>query len=146
MLFDHVLGTWFFVQGMLPSEFPIQAHTSGSWFVGVILYCHRNYAHPVTIYHQSVHAIQAMQNGAQMHMSLTPKVRHVICKCCDCHPITIQDMAAVVTTTGQDASLLINNLEVPYHNSIPVVYSNWLQACNFRDVLLSCIEYLVYRV
>ena len=81
-----------------------------------------------------------------MHMSLTPKVTHVICKRCDCHPITIQDVAAAVTAAGQDASFLINNLGAPYRNSIPVVYSNWLQDCNSQGVLLSCTEYLVYRV
>ena len=91
-MFDHVSGTWFFVQRMLPSEFPIQACTGGSWFAGIVLYCHPNYVHPVTIYNQSVHAIHAIQNGAQMHMSLTTKVTHVICECCDCHPITIQDV------------------------------------------------------
>ena len=62
-----------------------------------------------------------------MHMSLTPKVTHVICERCDCHPITIQDVAVVVTATGQDTSLLINNLRAPYRHSILVVYSNWLQ-------------------
>ena len=123
-MFDHAHGTRFFVQGMLPNEFPIQAHTGDSWFASVVLYCHCNYAHPVIIYYQSVHAIYAMQNGAQMHMSLTPKVTHVICKRYDCHPITIEDVAAIVTTAGQDASLLINNLGAPHHNSIPVVYSN----------------------
>ena len=81
-----------------------------------------------------------------MHMSLTPKVTHVICEHCDYHPITIQDVAATLIAIGQDALLLINNLGAPYHNSIPIVYSNWLQDCNSRDVLLSCIEYLVYRV
>ena len=81
-----------------------------------------------------------------MHMSLTLKVTHVICVHCDCHPITIQDVAVAVTTAGQDASLLINNLGAPYHNSIPIVHSNWLQDCNSRDVLLSCTKYLVYRV
>ena len=146
MLFDHVPGTRFFVQGMLPSEIPIQAHTGGSWFAGIVLYCHRNYAHPVTIYHQSVHAIHAIQNGAQMHMSLTPKVTHVICERCDYHPITIQDVTAVMTIVGQDASLLVDNLRAPYPNSIPIVYSNWLQDYNSRDVLLSCTEYLVYRI
>ena len=93
-------GIRFFVQGMLPSEIPIQAHIGGSWFVGVIFYCHDNYAHLVTIYHQFVHAIHVMQNGAQMHMSLTPEVTHVICKRCDCHPITIQDVAAIVSAAG----------------------------------------------
>ena len=81
-----------------------------------------------------------------MHMSLTPEVTHVICKCCDCHPITIQDVVAAVTAARQDALLLINNLRAPYHNSIPIVYSNWLQDCKSRSVLLSCTEYLVYRV
>ena len=141
-----MLGTRFFVQGMLPSEFPIQAHTSDSWFASVVLYCHRNYAHPVTIYHQFVHAIHAMQNGAQMHMSLTPEVTHVTCERCNCHPITIQDMAAVVTAAGQDASLFVNNLGAPYRNSIPIVYSNSLQDCNSRGVLLSCTEYLVHSI
>ena len=130
--------TWFFVQGMLPSEIPIQARTSGSWFAGIVLYYHRNYAHLVTIYHQSVHAIHAIQNGAQMHMSLTPEVTHVICERCDCHPITIEDVTAVVTAAGEDASLLVNNLGAPYPNSISIVYSNWLQDCNSRGVLLSC--------
>ena len=145
MLFDHVSGTQFFIQGMLPSEIPIQAHIGSSWFAGVILYYHRNYAHPVTIYHQSVHAIYAMQNEAQMHMSLTLEVTHMICERCDCHPIIIQDVATTVTAAGQDASLLINNLGAPYRSSIPVFYSNWLQDCNSRGVL-SCTEYLVYRV
>ena len=81
-----------------------------------------------------------------MHMSLTPEVIHVICERCDCHPITIEDVTVVVTVARGDASLLVNNLEAPYPNSIPVVYSNWLQDCNSRGVLLSCIEYLVYRV
>ena len=79
-------------------------------------------------------------------MSLTPEVIHVICERIDCHPITIQDMAAVLTTTGQDASLLINNLGAPYHNPIPVVYSNSLQDCNSWGVFLSYTKYLVYRV
>ena len=139
-------GTRFFIQGMLPSEIPIQARTSGSWFASIIFYCHRNYAHPVTIYHQSVHAIHAIQNRAQMHMSLTPEVTHMIYERCDCHPITIEDVIAVVTAAGQDALLLINNLVAPYPNSIPIVYSNWLQNCNSRSVLLSYREYLVYRV
>ena len=137
-------GTWFFVQGMLPNEIPIQAHTGGSWFAGAVLYYHRNYAHPVTICYQSIHAIHAMQNGAQMYMSLTPEVTHVICEHCDCHPITIQDVAATVTAAGQDASLLINNLKAPYRNSIPVVYSNWLEDCNSRGVLLSCTQSIWY--
>ena len=81
-----------------------------------------------------------------MHMSLTPEVTHVICECCDCHPITIEDVTAAVITTGEDASLLVNNLGAPYPNSIPVVYSNWLQDYNSRGVLFSCTEYLVYRV
>ena len=81
-----------------------------------------------------------------MHMSLTPKVIHVICECCDCHPITIEDVIVAVIAAGGDASLLINNLGTPYPNSIPVVYSNWLQDCNSQGVLLSGIEYLVYRV
>ena len=81
-----------------------------------------------------------------MHVSLTPKVIHVICERCDCHPITIQDVAAVVTEARQDALLLVNNLEAPYPNSIPIVYSNWLQDCNSQGVLLSCTEYLVYRI
>ena len=81
-----------------------------------------------------------------MHMSLTLEVIHVIYKHYDYHPITIQDVAAVVTTAGQDASFLINNLGAPYRNSIPVFYSNWLQDCNCRGVLLSYTEYLVYRV
>ena len=81
-----------------------------------------------------------------MHMSLIPKVTHVICERCDCHQITIQDVAAAVIAAGQDASLLINNLGEPYRNSIPVVYSNWLQDCNSKGVLLSYTECLVYRV
>ena len=81
-----------------------------------------------------------------MHMSLTPEVRHVICKCCDCHPITIQDVTAAMTAIGQDALFLIYNLGAPYPNSIPIVYSNWLQDCNSQGVFLSCTEYLVYRV
>ena len=133
-----MLGTRFFVQGMLPSEFPIQTHTGGSSFASVVLYCHRNYAHLVTIYHQSVHAIHAIQNRVQMYMSLTPEVTHVICEHCDCHPITIQDVDVAVIAAGQDASLLVNNLGAPYPNSIPIVYSNWLQDCNSRGVLLSC--------
>ena len=72
-----------------------------------------------------------------MHMSLTPKVTHVICERCDCHPITIEDVTTAVTAAGEDASFLINNLGAPYPNSIPVVYSNWLQDCNSRGVLLS---------
>ena len=80
-----------------------------------------------------------------MHMSLTPEATHVICKRCGCHPITIQDVTITVTVARQDASLLVNNLEAPYSNSIPIVYSNWLQDCNSQDVL-SCTEYLVYRV
>ena len=81
-----------------------------------------------------------------MHMSLTPEVTHVICKRCDCHPITIQDVTAAVTAVGQDALLLVNNLGEPYRNSIPIAYSNWLQHCNSRGVLLSFTKYLVYRV
>ena len=61
-----------------------------------------------------------------MHMSLIPEVTHMICKRCDCHPITVQDVTTVVTVVGQDASLLVNNLEAPYSNSISIVYSNWL--------------------
>ena len=81
-----------------------------------------------------------------MHMSLTSEVTHVICERCDCHPITIEDVTVAVTAPKGDASFLVNNLEAPYPNSIPVVYSNWLQHCNSRGVLLSCTEYLVYRV
>ena len=81
-----------------------------------------------------------------MHMSITSEVTHVIYKRFDCHPITIQDVAATITTARQDALLLINNLGAPYSNSIPIVYSNWLQDCNSRSVLLSCTKYLVYRV
>ena len=81
-----------------------------------------------------------------MHMSLTLEVTHVICKRCDCHPITIEDVTVVVTAAREDASLLINNLGAPYPNSIPIVYSNWLQDCNSQGVLLSCTKYLVYRV
>ena len=81
-----------------------------------------------------------------MYMSLTLEVTHVICKHCGCHPITIQDVAVVVTAVGQDASLLVNNLRAPYPNSIPIFYSNWLQDCNSWGVLLSCTKYLEYRV
>ena len=81
-----------------------------------------------------------------MHLSLTPEVTHVICERCDCHAITIEDVTVVVTAAGGDASLLVNNLRAPYPNSIPIVYSNWLQDCNSRGVLLSYIEYLEYRV
>ena len=81
-----------------------------------------------------------------MHMSLIPEVPYVICERCDCHPITIQDVTAVVTTVGQDASLLVNNFKAPYPNSIPIIYSNWLQDCNSRGVLLSYTVYLIYRV
>ena len=81
-----------------------------------------------------------------MHMSLTPEVIHVICERCDCYPITIEDVTAALTAVGEDASLLVNNLKVPYPISIPIVYSNWLQDCNSRGVLLSCTKYLVYRV
>ena len=83
-----------------------------------------------------------------MHMSLTPEVTHVICERCDCvvTPITIEDVTVAMTAAGGDASLLVNNLGAPYPNSIPVVYSNWLEDCNSRGVLLSCTEYLVYRV
>ena len=130
MMFDHVPSTRFFVQGMLLSEFPIQAHIGGSWFAGVALYCHRNYAHIVTVYNQFVHIIHAMQNKVQLHMSLTAKVTHVICKRCDCHPITIQDVVAAVTVARQDVLLLINNLRARHSNSIPIIYSNWLQDCN----------------
>ena len=129
-----------------PSETPIQERTGDSWFVGIVLYYHRNYAHPITIYNQFVHAIHTMKKGVQMHMFLIPEVTHVIYKRCNCHPITIQDVAVTVTTAGQDASFLINNLGAPCSNSIPIVYSNWLQDCNSQDVLLTYIEYLVYRV
>ena len=81
-----------------------------------------------------------------MHMSLTSEVTHVICERCDCHPITIQDVTAAVTVAEQDSSLLVNNLGAPYPNSIPIVYSNWLQDCNSQSVLLSYTEYLVYKV
>ena len=81
-----------------------------------------------------------------MHFSLIPEVTHVICERCDCHAITIEDVTVAVTVAGGDASLLVNNLGALYPNSIPVVYSNWLQDCNSRGVLLSCTEYLVYRV
>ena len=81
-----------------------------------------------------------------MHLSLTPEVTHVICKRCDYHAITIEDVIVAVTAVRGDASLLVNNLGASYPNSIPVVYSNWLQDCNSRGVLLSCTEYLVYRV
>ena len=81
-----------------------------------------------------------------MHMSLTPKVTHVICERCNYHPIIFQDVTAIVTTAGQDASFLVNNLRAPYLNSIPIVYSNWLQDCNSRGILLSCTEYLIYRI
>ena len=77
---------------------------------------------------------------------LYQKLHIKIYKRCDCHPITIQDVTAAVTVAGQDASLLVNNLRAPCPNSIPIVYSNWLQNCNSRGVLLSYIEYLVYRV
>ena len=80
-----------------------------------------------------------------MHLSLTPEVTHVICERCDCHVITIEDVTVAVTAAGGDALRLVNNLGAPYPNSILVVYSNWLQDCNSRCVL-SCIEYLVYRV
>ena len=81
-----------------------------------------------------------------MHISLTPEVTHVICECCDYHSISIQDVAVGVTIVEQDALLLINNLGAPYPNSIPIVYSNWLQDCNSRSVLLSCTKYLIYKV
>ena len=81
-----------------------------------------------------------------MHLSLTPEVTHVICEHCDCHAITIEDVTVAVTAAEGDASLLVNNLRAPYPNSIPVVYSNWLQDCNSRGILLSYTEYLVYRV
>ena len=145
-MFNHMLGIGFFAQRALPSEIPIQERSSSSCFAGIVLYYHHNYAHRVTIYNQSIHAIHAMQNGAQMHMSLTPEVTHVICERCDYHSITIQHVVVVVTIAGQDASFLINNLRAPYPNSIPIVYSNWLQDCNSRDALLSYTKYLVYRV
>ena len=45
----------------------------------------------------------SIQNEAQMHMSFTAEVTHVICKHSDCHPITIQAVVVVVTTVGQNA-------------------------------------------
>ena len=91
----------------------------------------------------TLHAIHAMQNGAQIHMSITAEVMHVICEHCDCHPITIQDVATVVTTIRQDASLLVNNLGARHSNCIPIVYSNWLQDCNSQGVFLCCTQYLL---
>ena len=70
-----------------------------------------------------------------MHMSVTREVTHVICKYCDYHPITIQDVAVVVTAAGQDVSLIIN-LKVPYSNSIPIV----LFKLALRLQLLGCIS------
>ena len=81
-----------------------------------------------------------------MHMSLIPKVTHVIASVVTAIQSLIQDVTAAVTVAGQDALLLINNLGAPYPNSILIVYPNWLQDCNSRGVFCSCTEYLVYRV
>ena len=77
---------------MLPSDLLVQDRTSGSWFHGIFLYCHRTYAHPATVFQQIVATIHAIQKRAQMRMTFDKEVLHVICYRCECHLITVGDV------------------------------------------------------
>ena len=118
------------VHMMLPSDLPAQNQTGGSWFDGIVLYCHRTYAHPATVFHQTVAAVHAMQNGAQMRMTFDEEVTHVICYLCECHPITVGDVEESLHAAGYNTSVLVNSLVWPSSNSIPIVYSDWLKDSN----------------
>ena len=107
------------------------------------MYCHRTYDHPAIVYHLTVAAVHAMQNGAQMRMTFDEEVTYVICYCCECHPISVEDVAESLHEAGYDTSLLINSLPIPYSNSIPIVYSDWLKDSNSQGVFLNYGEYLV---
>ena len=52
-----------------------------------------------------------------MHMSLIAKVTYVICEWCECYPFNVQDVVAVVTVAGKDASLLINSVLFQLHSN-----------------------------
>ena len=64
------------------------------------MYCHQTYAHPATVYHETIAIVHAMQNGAQMHMTLDGEVTHVICYHFECHLIIVEDVAKSLHATG----------------------------------------------
>ena len=131
------------VHMMLPNDLPVQDWTGGSWFHGIVLYCHCTYAHPATVFYQTVAAVHAIQNGAQMRMTFDEEVTHVICYRCECHLITVGDVHNSLHAAGYNTSLLVNSLTWPSSNSIPIVYSDWLKDCNSQGVLLNYIDYLI---
>ena len=94
------------VHMMLPSDLPVQDRTGSSWFHGIVLYCHRTYAHPTTVFQQTVAAVHAMQNGAQMRMTFDEEVTHVICYHCECHPTTVGDVHDSLHAVGYNTLLL----------------------------------------
>ena len=127
----------------LPSDLPAQARTGGSWFAGVVLYCHRMYVHPATVYHQTVATVHAMQNEAQMRMTLDEEVTHVICYRCECHPITIDNVVKSLHAAGYNTLLVTNTLIRPYSNSIPIVYTEWIKDSDSQGILFNYRDYFV---
>ena len=122
----HASDTQIFAQVhmMLPSDLPVQDRTGGSWFDGIVLYYHCTYAHPATIFHQTVAIVHAIQNGAEMRMTFDKEVTHVICYLYECHPITVGDVEESLHAAGYNTLVLVNSLAWPSSNSIPIVYSN----------------------
>ena len=140
----HLSYTGTFAEVMkLPSDLPNQAWTSGLWFAGVVVYCHRTYAHSSTVFHQTIVVVHVLQNGTQMHMTFDEEVTHVICYGCECHPITIEEIVESLHAAGYDTLLFINTFAWLYRNSIPIVYSNWLKDSNSQGILLDYKDYLV---
>ena len=54
-------------------------------------------------------------------MTFDEEVTHVICYCCECHPITVRDVHDSLHAAGYNTSLLVNSLTWPSSNSIPIV-------------------------
>ena len=131
------------VHMMLPNDLPVQDRIGGSSFHGIVLYCHRTYVHPATVFHQTVATVHAMQNGAQMRMTFDEEVTHVICYRYECHPITVGDVHDSLHVAGYNTLLLVNSLTWPSSNSIPIVYSDWLKDYNSQGILLNYTHYLV---
>ena len=78
-----------------------------------------------------------------MRMMFDKEVTHEVCYHCDCHPITIEDIAESLQAIGHNTLLLINSLTWLYSNLIPNVNREWLKDSNLQDILLNYREYLV---
>ena len=69
-----MVGCMFYIQTFaevmkLPSDLLVQAWIGGLWFANVVFYCHCTLAHCAIVFHQTIAAIHALQNGAKMRMT-----------------------------------------------------------------------------